>query len=310
MIITVTLNPAVDKTAEVQEIHVNGLNRLENIVTHAGGKGINVSKTLKYLNTESVATGFIAGSNGTFITTVLDELGIRHDFTNTNGNTRVNLKVLDKDMNLTELNEVGPTISSEEMTELMSKVSNLITQGDVVVLSGSAPKGVPSAIYYVIGEMCKNKGAKVVLDADKDLFHEGVQGIPTLIKPNKYELYQYFEITSEISDKELIEKTRVFIERGIEYVAISMGSQGAYFLSKDKTYKVEGLKVKAHSSVGAGDAMVAALTLGLEQKMSFEEMIRLAVATSAGAVETKGTAPAKINRIEELKKQVKIEEIN
>ncbi len=309
MIITVTLNPAVDKTVVIDTLVVNGLNRLENVISNAGGKGINVSKTLKNLNVDSLATGFIAGSNGQYITSVLDEYNIRHDFCKVSGNTRVNLKVLDKEMNLTELNEVGTNIEEGELNNFVSKLHGLVNVNDVVVLSGSVPKGVSADIYAKLIKLCKCKGAKVILDADKDLFKNGVKENPTLIKPNKYELCQYFNISEETTDIEIVNKTKDFIKDGIEYVAISLGSKGAYFLNKDKVYYAEGLKIEAHSSVGAGDAMVAALTYCINENIEFEEMIKLAVATSAGAVETIGTNPAKLERIKELEKLVKVKEL-
>lgn len=111
MIITVTLNPAIDKTAQVETMVPNGLNRLSNVMLDVGGKGINVSKAIKELGGESICTGFIAGSNGKWIENQLDQLGLKYKFVNVDGNTRMNLKVLDKEMNLTELNETGQEIS-------------------------------------------------------------------------------------------------------------------------------------------------------------------------------------------------------
>ncbi len=309
MIISVTLNPAVDKTVRIDHLVVNGLNRLDDIITNAGGKGINVSKTLSHLGGSSIATGFSAGSNGAYIKSVLDEFGIAHDMVNVMGNTRVNLKVLDAQMNLTELNEVGPTICEDDIQSLIAKLDVLVNANDIVVLSGSAPKGVESTIYATLSEFVKAKGAKVIIDADKDLFVEGLKASPTLIKPNKFELCQFFGEPESIEDSVILEKAKTFLAQGIEYVVISMGSKGAYFLSQKGIYQVEGLKIKAHSSVGAGDAMVAALAYALENEYSMEDLITLSVACSAGAVETKGTQPATLERIKELQTQVKIKEV-
>lgn len=309
MIITVTLNPAVDKTVTVDNIVVNGLNRLDNVITNAGGKGINVSKTLKHLNGTSIATGFSAGSNGAYIKSVLDEYGIKHDMVNVIGNTRVNLKVLDAEMNLTELNEVGPTLYPEDVESLKNKLDSIVKENDIVVFSGSAPKGVETTIYCELSKIVKAKGACAIIDADKDLFVEGLQAAPTLIKPNKYELCQYFNEDESIDDLVIVEKAQTFLQQGIKHVVISMGSKGAYFLNELGVYHVEGLKIKAHSSVGAGDAMVAALAYALENNYTNEAMITLSVACSAGAVETQGTQPATLERINELKQQVKIEKV-
>ncbi len=309
MIISVTLNPAVDKTVTVDELVVNGLNRLDNVITNAGGKGINVSKTLHHLGGTSIATGFSAGSNGSYIKNVLDEYGIHHDMVNVMGNTRVNLKVLDAQMNLTELNEIGPTISEDDVEGLKNKLESIVKKGDIVVFSGSAPKGVKTTIYCELSKFVKTKGARAIIDADKDLFVEGLAAVPTLIKPNKFELCQFFNEDESIEDSVIVEKAQEFLRQGIEFVVISMGSKGAYFLSNEGVYHVEGLKIKAHSSVGAGDAMVAALSYALDNNYSMEDMITLSVACSAGAVETQGTQPATLDRINELKQQVKIKKV-
>ncbi len=309
MIITITLNPAIDKTAQLDAIQVNGLNRLENVLVQVGGKGINVSKTLKAMHEDSVACGFVGGNNGNFIKQTLEELSITHNMVEVEGETRVNLKVLDAQMELTELNEVGQAVTSKNMDDLMTVLDDIVQKEDIVVISGSAPKGVPINIYETITKAIVEKGARVLLDADKDLFKEGVKATPTLIKPNKYELCQYFDVNESIEDKALLALTRSFIDQGIEYVVISMGKEGAYFLCKECTYFVQGLKVNAHSSVGAGDAMVAALAYALNHNYSVEDLITLSVACSAGAVETKGTQPASMERIEELKQKVVIKEI-
>lgn len=196
MIITVTLNPAIDKTAQVETMVPNGLNRLSNVMLDVGGKGINVSKAIKELGGESICTGFVAGSNGEWIESELDRMGLKYSFVHVDGNTRMNLKVLDKEMNLTELNETGQEINSEDLSKFKEKLMDMVNPGDMVVLSGSVPKGVPTTIYRDLIVLLKEKGAKVILDADGDLFTYGVEAGPDLIKPNKYEFKQIFSNSS------------------------------------------------------------------------------------------------------------------
>ena len=192
MIITVTLNPAIDKTAHVEKMIPNGLNRLNSISLDVGGKGINVSKAIKELGGKSICTGFVAGSNGKWIEDKLDSLGLEYKFRHVEGNTRINLKVLDRDMNLTELNDTGDQISESDLRYLKEDLIEMVKPNDIVVLAGSVPSGVPVTIYQELITMIKAKGAKVILDADGDLFTQGIKASPTLIKPNKYELCKYF----------------------------------------------------------------------------------------------------------------------
>jgi len=306
MIITVTMNPAVDKTAEVEELVVGGLNRLQNIVMNAGGKGINVSKTIKELGGKSLATGFIAGTNGAYIKETLDTLLIANDMVEVEGNTRVNLKVLNKDKQLTELNEDGPYIDDYALVSLINKIVNHATKNDYVILSGSVPKSVPKDIYAKLIRHLKTKNINIILDADGDAFASAVEEVPSVIKPNKYEICKYFNVSEDCSDQKLIELGKSLLAKGMELIVISNGKAGAFFINKNYTAMVKGLKVHAHSSVGAGDAMVAAIAYGLEQALPFDELIKLAVATSAGAVMSIGTNPASKQQVEKLMKEVEI----
>ncbi|MCR0327070.1 1-phosphofructokinase [[Clostridium] innocuum] len=309
MILTVTFNPAIDKTAEVDVLIPQGLNRLKNVMQDAGGKGVNVSKTIQALHGKSIATGFLAGSAGEYIQKVLDELHIENDFVWVEGMTRTNLKVLDHDMELTELNEAGPVITETEIKQLKEKILSLIKPDDLVVLSGNVSYGVRKNIYRELIELVKQQGAHVVLDADGELFAEGIQAKPYVIKPNKYELATYFGISQECSNEEIISLARTLLNDECRLVVVSMGKEGSIFLSNAGIYQAEALHIQAHSSVGAGDAMVAAIAYALEQNYDMEQLIALAVACSAGAVMTKGTQPADQAVVDTLMKQVVIQKL-
>ncbi len=306
MIITVTLNPAIDKTAMVETMIPNGLNRLSNVMIDVGGKGINVSKAIKELNGESICTGFIAGSNGEWIKSELDRMGLKHSFVEVFGNTRMNLKVLDKEMNLTELNETGNAISQDDLERFKEKLMDMTSSGDMVVFAGSVPQGVPTTIYQDLTKLLKEKGVKVILDADGDLFTRGIEAGPNLIKPNKYELCKYFGLSEDVDEIELIDNAKKLLYKGIETVVISLGSKGAIFITDDEIARVPGLNIIPHSAVGAGDSMVGALAYGISQDKELIPLIKLAVATSAGAVMTKGTKPPHISMVEMLMKEVEI----
>lgn len=307
MIISVTMNPAIDKTAQVEQMVAGGLNRLSNSMSDVGGKGINVSKAIKELGGESICTGFIAGSNGKWIQEQLDILGLKHDFIEVSGNTRVNLKVLDRDMNLTELNEIGDSVKEIDIKRLEEKLMDLVKEGDIVVLAGSVPVGVPTTIYYSLINEIKAKGAKVILDADGELFSEGIEAIPHVIKPNKYELCKYFKMDESCSNIDLASAARNLLYKGIEMIVISLGAKGAMFLTHEETAYVKGLQVITHSAVGAGDSMVGALANGYAQNLELVPLIKLAVATSSGAVMTKGTKAPNRAIVEMLMKEVEIE---
>ncbi len=309
MIVTVTMNPAIDKTAELQKFTHEGLNRLENVVSDVGGKGINVSKTIRALGGKTIATGFLAGGAGQGIKSTLDELGIENDFIFVEGETRTNLKVLEPGGVLTELNEQGPVVSQESIEALVEKLEFYATEKTVFVLAGSIPKGVNPSIYKVIIERLKAKNAQVFLDVDGEPFEEAIEAGPDMIKPNKFELLQYYGIHEDKPLIEVIEIAQRLREKNVKNIAISMGKEGALFLIDQKVYQVPGLEIEAHSAVGAGDAMVAAITYGMHEGLEVKDWIALAVATSAGAVVTIGTKPPNYDLVRELKEKVKINEI-
>lgn len=306
MIVTVTMNPAIDKTIDVESLQVGKLNRIKRVEQDAGGKGINVSKTIKALGGDSIATGFLGGNAGRIIENVLQELGIQTDFVQVDGETRTNTKVIEASSELTELNEPGVVITEEQSEALIKKLEGYANPDTLVVLAGSLPAGVPTDTYEKVITILKGKGAKVLLDADGELFRNGIKAGPDMIKPNRDELSEYAGIDGRATDEELLEIAKTLEENGVETVAISMGSEGAMMIKEGYKVKCPVLKIKAHSAVGAGDAMVAAMAYSWEKKLEFEEMVKLCLATSAGAVTTIGTKPPSMEVIEELKQQVVI----
>lgn len=306
MIITVTMNPAIDKTVDLDQMVHGGLNRLKNVIMDAGGKGINVSKTIKELGGETIAAGFIGGSGGVLIRKVLQEQGIKSDFVEIKNEVRTNLKVVETDGNVTEFNEPGPVVSEEELELLTQKLLGYADENALFVLAGSIPNGVDKTIYMTLTKKLREKGAKVFVDADGELFINSLEAAPDIIKPNRHELEEFFHKDYRVDETELIAMGQKLMEKGIGMIAISLGQMGALFLTKDRVLRCPGLKVEAHSTVGAGDAMVAALSYSLNQGLPIEECVKLGIATSAGAVTTKGTKPPTRELVDELLKKVEV----
>lgn len=309
MIITVTFNPAIDKTAEIDSINIGGLNRLKHVLVDAGGKGINVSKTIQALGGSSLCSGFLAGSTGEYIQKDLQSAHIKCDFVWVDGITRTNVKVLDKNLKLTELNEAGPIIGKQDVRQLVDKLISYTSANTIVVLAGSVPIGVEDKVYRdIITEIKKAKG-RVLFDAAGSLLSHGLQARPNIIKPNKFELFTHFNVSQNCSNEELLGLAKTLLNEETEMVIVSLGKEGAFFIMKDAIFIGKGLPIRAHSSVGAGDAMVGAVAYAIEQGFDREKLICLAMACSAGAVMSKGTKPANKKLVEELMKQVKIENI-
>lgn len=307
MIITVTMNPAIDKTVEIEQLVPNGLNRIQKVEYDAGGKGINVSKTIHELGGESLAMGFLGGNAGKTIENVLTSWNIQHDFIWVEGETRTNTKVFEKSGGVTELNEPGPVINEAQVEELIQKICEHTDNETLVVLAGSIPAGVDKNIYAAITESVHEKGGSVLMDADGELFRNALKASPDIIKPNQVELKEYIGADYRLSMGELKALAEKFQNNGIKTVAISMGKGGAMIVRDKFVARCPALSVKAHSTVGAGDAMVAALAYSWDKKLGDEETVRLCMATSAGAVTTVGTKPPARAVVDELIPQVEME---
>ncbi|MFW6679857.1 1-phosphofructokinase [Lacrimispora sp. AGF001] len=309
MIVTVTMNPAIDKTVDIGKFERGDLNRINRVEIDAGGKGINVSKTIRELGGESIATGFVGGTSGTIIKQVLTDLGLRTDFVEVKGETRTNLKVVEETGEVTELNEPGPEVSKEQLNDLLNRLEGYANPDTLFVLAGSIPAGIPTDIYRKITEQVHQKGAMVLLDADGVLFSESLKGKPDMLKPNRSELERYYQMDYRASEQELVTMGGKLLDQGVSMAAISLGQMGAIFLTKEKRYRCPGLRVKAHSTVGAGDALVAAMAYSWDEKLPLETCIRLCMGASAGAVTSIGTKPPKRSLVDELVEQVELLEI-
>ena len=286
MIVTVTMNPAIDKTVEIGHLIPGGLNRIHKVEYDAGGKGINVSKTIRELGGGSIATGFLAGNAGRTIESVLKDNG-----------------------EVTELNEPGPEITPDQLDELLARLEGYAGDGVLFVLAGSIPSGISIDIYEKIIRLLHKKGAKVLLDADGCMFRQALDAGPDIIKPNRAELEEFMGIDYRASDRDLLKTARQLLGKGVDTVAVSMGKSGAMFVRDGYEVRCPALNVKAHSTVGAGDAMVAALAYSFDTKNGDENTTRICMAASAGAVTTIGTKPPARELVDELMEQVIIEKI-
>ncbi|AZO94404.1 1-phosphofructokinase [Halocella sp. SP3-1] len=305
MIKTITLNPALDKTIILDEFRSGQVNRVKKIFKDAGGKGINVSKMIRNLGGRSIATGVLAGATGSFIKNELERMEIEHNFIESTGETRTNLKLVDLRSNtFTDINEKGAFLLAKKLEELEALIFNDLEKDDLLVLSGSVPAGVSEHIYEDWINKAKGLQIKTILDVDGPLFKNGVKAGPTLIKPNNHELSAYF--STEMIDREVIINSAVkLFEYGVEMIMVSLGSAGAIFLTADKRIVIEPLSLDVKSTVGAGDAMVGALALGITEGMGMEEMITLSVAASSASLLNNGTEMGTKDQILNLKSQIK-----
>lgn len=300
MIYTVTLNPALDKTATVENLRLDSVNRISELRVDPGGKGINVSKVVRELGAKTVAIALLGGHTGTMLRNMLAELGIECKVLEVEGETRTNLKIKDPALKTnTDINEPGPEVTDEQLRGMLDGLVGEVGSGDIVVLSGSLPRGAAADTYKVWVAALKKTGAKVYLDADGDKLVRGIEAKPDLIKPNEIELGAMMGHTLD-ADEKIVEAARELIDGGLDRVMVSMGGAGALYVARDVTIKANPVKVPVGSTVGAGDSVVAALAYAQDKGLGLEDTMRLAMATGAANVMQSGTQAAPRELVDSL----------
>ncbi|MDB1678960.1 MULTISPECIES: 1-phosphofructokinase [Enterococcus] len=253
MIYTVTLNPSIDFIVKVDGLKLGDLNRMKEDFKLPGGKGINVSRILKRMDTESTALGFLGGFTGNFISEWLKEEQINTAFTNVQSDTRINIKL--KSDTETEINGLGPVLSEKEIEDLKQAMNN-VKKGDIVVLSGSTPASLRNGFYQELIEIIRGKEAEFVIDTTGDDLKDALAKRPLLIKPNNHELAELYH-TEFKSIEDILPYGKKLLEEGAQNVLISMAGDGALLFTKDGAYQSNVLVRPLKNSVGAGDSMIA-----------------------------------------------------
>lgn len=309
MIYTVTLNPALDKTVTVPGLTVDAVNRVSALREDPGGKGVNVSKVIARLGGASRAVALLGGSTGEKVRAMLRGQGVDVWGFEAAGETRTNLKVVDPEAEThTDINEPGPRATGEQLDTMLDALVDVLTPGDVVVLSGSLPTGAPQDTYRTWARSCGEAGALVFLDADGDALAHGLEAGPFLVKPNDAELSRLCgrPLTTE---GEVAAAARRLVGRGVSCVVVSMGGAGAVVATKERTLLARSPRVRVGSTVGAGDSVVAALAYARERGMELEDAVRLAMATGAANVMQSGTQAAERPLVDELLPLASVTEI-
>ena len=288
MIYTLTLNPSIDYVFSVDNFMVGCTNRTFDEHIYPGGKGINISRMLNNLNVDSVALGFLSGFTGEKILNDLNNEGIKSDFVFLDkGHTRINLKF--KNYDGTEINGLGPKICDEDLKEIWCKF-NQLQNGDIVFLSGSIPNGLQQNLYSQIMKKYSEKDIRFIVDATKDSLMDTLQYRPYLIKPNKDELSEIFDV-SITTKEQAVYYAKILKEKGALNVLVSLGSKGAVFVCCDgNIYMSNAPKGNLINSVGSGDSMLAGFISAVLQNYSYKNAFLYSVACGSATAFSEGFA--------------------
>lgn len=307
MITGVCLNPSFDKTVEVDALALGEVNRIRSVRVDMGGKGVNVAVVARRLGLDALCIGCMGEQGAQHFTRLMDEEGLPHRFLTVPGAVRTNLKVVSRDgMGVTELNEPGAPLSGKAMEDFFALAKEEAARSEYVVLTGSLPPGCPDNTY---GELIRAMGGtRCILDAGGPVLRLGAEAGPFLLKPNLAELEQalgaQLRTLRAIRDAALI-----FLRKGASHVVVSMGAMGAMYVSEARTLYAPALRVEARSTVGAGDAMVGGMLLGLQKSGDMAQAFRYGIAAGAASVMTEGTQLIHPEDFERLVSQVKVQEV-
>ena len=275
MVYTITFNPSMDYIVTVDDFKLGYTNRTTSEMMLLGGKGINVSSVLNNLGISTTAIYFSAGFVGDEITRLVQENGIKsEEIRLKSGCSRI------KSYEGTEINSAGPDITEDDIEELYNRIDSL-SDGDFLVLAGSIPKSVPATIYSDIMQHLEGRGVKVVVDSTGDILVNSLKFKPFLVKPNKHELGDIFDVELSTTE-EVIFYAKKIREMGAENVIVSMAGDGAVFVSSDNhVYNMPAPQGKLINGVGAGDSMVAGFLAGIIEKADIENAFKMGI--SAGS---------------------------
>ena len=297
---TVTLNAAIDKRYVVARVQSGEVNRVRDCTLTAGGKGLNVARVATIAGASVVATGFLGGHAGAFIADELGHDGIRDEFVRVAGESRSCINVLDEATgSTTEYLEPGIEVTDADVERLCTAFAATLDDSDVVVLSGSAPRGCSTDIYATLVRLANDRGAPVLVDTSGAFLRAAVDAGPTLIKPNADEVRALAGGPVD-DDDGLVALGQQLNRAGVASVVFSRGAAGALLVSADGVFVAHAPTVVAVNTVGCGDAMTAALAIALADGRGPRDTLRYGVAVGSAAAMTPGTGSFRPHDLELL----------
>ncbi|MDA1190425.1 MAG: 1-phosphofructokinase family hexose kinase [Candidatus Poribacteria bacterium] len=309
MILTVTMNPCIDKTVYVTAHQHGGVNRSERVTRIAGGKGVNVARTVRALGENAVALVCVGGHAGRSILDMMADDGIPTVPVWLKDESRAVTTILEADSDnhaQTSYVEPGAPISPSARLTLFARYERLLETSSLVVLTGPAPDPTSTDIYAEMTRLAKWRGIPVFLDSRGDVFRRAVEEVPTLVKPNDAEAAEWLgveRIEDESDERAVVRKLR---ERGIEWVVLTLGARGALAAVGDVEYRAMPPRAPIVNPIGSGDAMLGAMAVAWTRGESVERIIRHGMAAGAANASVWDACGITPEQVEPLVDQVEL----
>ena len=312
MILTVTLNAAIDRTLAVPNFQKGRRHRAVEQTALAGGKGVNVARALKNLGRPVLATGVVGGGTGSRIVRLLDDEGIPNDMVRINEESRMSTAVIDPtDGITTEVNERGPALSHSETERVVERILYLAQGASICALCGSLPRGVPVEMYARLIEELRKLGVTTVLDTEGEPLRVGTRSGPDLVTPNLIEAEEL--VGHEFADDEdRLAGAKAIVEMGARDAVITYETGCVAVVGENGDRSVLRTAVEAReavSPIGAGDAFLAGYVAGMFEGRSPDDCVRYATACGLESVRHVGAGVIDPREVERLMPEVDIERL-
>lgn len=305
-ILTLTLNPAIDKTYIVEMFEKGKMKRISDVIQYPGGKGLNVLRVLNKLGYPAMGSGFLGGYSGKWIIDQLNKENLQNNFFWISGETRTTLTIIETGVSsTTELLEGGPVILDEEAKQFLKTIEQLCAKFSFVTISGSLAKGLPIDYYAKIAGSIGKSNAKACVDTSGEALRSVLKSHPYLIKINDKEFSDW--VGSEvITQEQIINGIQRLRDAGCEIAVITFGAQGSYACSKDGVWFLTTPKIDVVNAVGSGDSFFAGLVGGLAENLPISEALALASAAGASNAKHQGAGQIDPHEIPNLIKEIKL----
>lgn len=290
MIVTVTLNPSLDRTLEVERLERGAVLRTSSPTLEAGGKGVNVTRALTANGIPSIAVLPVGGGEGAELSALLDAAAVSSRFVPVAGRTRSNITIAEADGTITKLNEPGAALSADELAALTTVISSAVSAGDWVVVSGSMPPEIGGEHIQTLAASLAGREVNLAIDTSGDALVASLAARPRLIKPNRAELA---EVSGQAlgSISEVIAAAKGVRDQGVELVLVSLGADGAVLVGPAGVLVGESRVDSPRSTVGAGDSFLAGfLSRFSADETDVESALLEALAWGAAAASLPGTS--------------------
>ena len=305
LILTVTINPSVDRNIEVDRLVFEDRAYILSRSDSAGGRGMNASRVLHSFGTQTLAIVTSGGTNGPRLEKLAAKSGFPVKVVPIHNDIRVNLTITDKQGLAIRLNERGPKITLEELTRVENVVAKRLETASWLMLCGSIPPGVSAEFYTKLIRMARKSKVKTLLDTDGDALRHGIEASPTIVSPNQPEAERLLN-RALITRAQFLEAATRIKAMGAEAVMLSLGGRGVVAVNENQLLEVIPPRTDAVSPLGAGDALAAAYVWAAMKKKDFADCVRWAVAAGTASAMQPGLVFASLEQTKEVFKAVEV----